>query len=101
MRSCIEHDEDKLLVVLLPNEEPVWLDMAHPLALAVAVELMGLVFCGQCACLGKQHNSIFDKLHVIATLLATLHVLFEAFRWYNLVLHTLMPKSSKSSSTDS
>ena len=67
--------------------------MTLPLTLAIAVKLMGLVFCGQCSCLSKQYNSIFDKLHIISTLFTTLHIFFEAFRWYNLVHHTLIPKS--------
>ena len=101
MCACTEHNENEFLVVLLPNEQPVRLDVTLPLTLAVAVELMRLVFCRQCARLGKQHNSILDKLHVIATLLATLHVFFKAFRWYNLVPHTLTPNSLNISSTDS
>ena len=79
MRTRVKHNENKLLVALLPDEEPVGLNVALPLSLAVAVELMGLVFSRQCTCLGKQHNGIFDKLHVVATLLAALDVLFEAF----------------------
>jgi len=101
MSTSIEHDENEFLVILLPNEQPVRLDVTFPLTFAIAVELMRLVFCGQCTCRGKQHNSIFDQLHVVTTLLATLHVFFKAFRWYNLVLHTLMPKSRNISSTDS
>ena len=46
MCTCIEHDENKLLVMLLPDEEPIRLDMTLPLTLAIAVKLMGLVFCG-------------------------------------------------------
>ena len=44
MRSCVEHDENKFLVVQLPNEQPVGLDVTLPLALAVAVKLMDMVF---------------------------------------------------------
>ena len=44
MCACIKHDEDKFLVVLLPDEEPVGLDVALPLALAVVVQLMNAMF---------------------------------------------------------
>ena len=37
MCACIKHDEDKLLVVLLPDEEPIGLNVALPLTLAVAM----------------------------------------------------------------
>ena len=53
MCACTEHNKNEFLVVLLPNEQPVRLDVTLPLTLAVAVELMRLVFCGQCARLGK------------------------------------------------
>ena len=45
----VEHDEDKFLFALLPNEKPVELDVALPLSLAVAVEHVGQVLCWQFA----------------------------------------------------
>ena len=47
VRARVEHDEDELCVVLLPDEQPVGLDVALPLAAAVAVKLMRLIFYRQ------------------------------------------------------
>jgi hypothetical protein len=44
--------------VLLPNEEPVGLDVALPLSLAVAVEHMGKVLGGQFALGGEYAEAV-------------------------------------------
>ena len=80
MRARVEHDEDKLLVALLPDKEPVGLDVALPLALAVAVEHMGKVFGGQFAVGGEDADGSAQLLHVIAATLAKLHLALEFAR---------------------
>ena len=44
VRARVEHDEDELCVVLLPDEQPVGLDVALPLSLSVARQYVGAVF---------------------------------------------------------
>ena len=80
VRSRIEHDEDKFLVVLLPNEEPVGLDVALPLTLAVAVQHMWKVLGGQLAIGGENADGCFEQFHVIAATLAKLHLVLEFSR---------------------
>ena len=80
MRTRVEHDEDKLLVALLPDEEPVGLDVALPLTLSVAVEHMGKVLGGQFAVGREDADGCTQLLHVIAATLAKLHLALEFAR---------------------
>lgn len=77
MRARIEHDENKLLVVLLPDEEPIGLDVAFPLALAVAVEHMRKVLGWQHAIIREDADSRTQQLHVVAATFAKFHLTFE------------------------
>lgn len=40
MRACIQHYENKLLVMLFPDENPVWLYVTFPLPFSVAMKNM-------------------------------------------------------------
>jgi len=53
MGSCIQHYENKFLIVLFPNEKPVWLYVTFPLPFSVAMKLVGLIFRRQRAVLFK------------------------------------------------
>ena len=67
VRPRVEHDEDELRVVLLPDEQPVRLDVALPLALTVAVKFMRLIFYRQLALNGKNADGSAQLLHIIAS----------------------------------
>ena len=41
MRACIEHHKDEFAVVLFPDEQPIGLYVALPLALSIAMQLVG------------------------------------------------------------
>ena len=57
--------------------------MAFPLAFMIGWKLMRTVFRRQRSVFFKNTHGFHDKLHIKPTLLATLHVFFKAFRWYN------------------
>ena len=65
VRARVEHDEDELCVVLLPDEQPVGLDVALPLAAAVTVKNVRLIFCWKFALSGKDADGSLQFLHVI------------------------------------
>ena len=88
VRAGVRHQKHQFSVVLLPNHQPVGLDVALPAAGILAREQVGTVLGGERAGSGKQLDGVLDELHVVAALLATLHVFLEALRGYYLVLHT-------------
>ena len=87
MRPCVEHDEEEFRVVLLPDEQPVGLDVALPLPLSVAVKLVRPVFCRQTAVTLKQFHRLPQFVHRVALSDAASHVLVEGFGRLECVCH--------------
>lgn len=58
MCACIDHDKYKFLVVLLPDEEPVGLDVTLPLPLSVAIQHMRKVLGRQFALGGENADGL-------------------------------------------
>lgn|GEM_PF-909559 len=47
MCVCSKHEECKLLIILFPYQQPVWIYMSLPFAFVVSVKNMWLVFFWQ------------------------------------------------------
>ena len=77
MRSRVQHDENKLLVVLLPNKKPIRLYVAFPLTFSVTMKNMWKIAVRQFAFDGKNTYSFSKQIHVIASPFAQLHLMFE------------------------
>ena len=58
MCTRVEHDENEFRVVLLPDEQPVWLDVTLPLSLTVAMKFVRLVFSRQATVTLKQFHRL-------------------------------------------
>ena len=78
MCTSLQEKQRQLHVVLLPRHQPVGLDVAFPLSIFVARELVWAIPHGQRASGFKQVHRLSYVLHVKTTLDATAEVLFEA-----------------------
>ena len=76
MSSSIYQYKNEFCFVLLPNKEPVGLNVALPLPLAVAVQLVSLILLVEFLAAQQFGHDIPQFLHRQAALLAELHVLF-------------------------
>ena len=72
--------------------------MAFPMASIITGQLMGQIQLRQSPCFGQNLQCFTQQSHIIATLLASLHSLFELPCCFNRV-HQI-PKSSNNSSTE-
>ncbi len=93
----VKHQKFQLVALLLPNQQPVGLDMTLPLALAVAVEHVGAIDFGQSSVAFEQLDDGAEFVHRIATFDTTLQVFLELVGSGNLVSHQ-MPIFLKNSS---
>ena len=93
----VEHQQFQFVSFLLPYQQPVGLDVALPLALAVSKELMGMIDFGQAPVAFEQLDDGAEFIHRIATLDAALQILLELVGGGNLVSHQ-MPIFLKNSS---
>ena len=75
VRACAEHDEKQFPVVLLPYEKPVGQDVALPLPLAVAVQLVSLILLVELLAAQQLGHNILQFLHRQAPLLADFQIL--------------------------
>lgn len=82
MSSCMGERKNQLLLVLLPDHEPIRLQMAFPKTFILAVQLVGLVFGGQLPFLLQNSGSSFEDFHIAAPLHAFLQGFFETMSEY-------------------
>lgn len=73
MCSRVKHHKDKFFVVLFPNEKPVGLNMALPLAFAVAMKLVWKVFFWQFSIHRQDSNGFSNEFHVVTPFFAKPH----------------------------
>ena len=85
----VKHQKLQLVTYLLPNQQPVGLDVALPLALTVAVEHVWPVNFGQSPVAFEQLDDGTKLVHRIATLDATLQVLLKLVGSGDLVCHQI------------
>ena len=93
----VKHQKFQFVALLLPNQQPVGLDMTLPLALSVTVEHVWAIDFGQSSVAFEQLDDGAEFIHRIATLDTTLQVLLELVGGGNLVSHQ-MPIFLKNSS---
>ena len=79
MGASLQEEQRQLRVILFPGHQPVGLNVALPLPLTVARQLMRAIHGGQSARFSEQGNCIENQLQVKTSLLAALQVLLEAF----------------------
>ena len=71
MRACVEHEQGELHVVLLPNQQPVGLDMTFPRVVVWDVlQLMRFVLSRQGAVFSQHVYNIKQTLHGIVAAFA-------------------------------
>ena len=75
MSSCIYQYKNEFCFVLLPNKEPVGLDVALPLPLVVAVQLVSLILLVELLAAQQLGHNIPQFLHRQAALLADFQIL--------------------------
>lgn len=89
MCASVQHQQLQFVIYTLPYQQPVGLDMAFPLAFAVAVEYMWPINIGQLSVAFKQLDDGSKLVHRIAPLDATLQVLLKLVSGGNLVCHQI------------
>lgn len=80
MCSRVKHHKNQFFVVLFPNEKPVGLNMAFPLAFAVAMKLVWKVFFWQFSIHRQDSDGFSNEFHVITPLFAKPHIAFKLAR---------------------
>lgn len=77
MCACIQHYENKFLVVLLPDKKPIRLYVAFPLTFSVAVKKMRQIFIWEFSFNGKDAYGFTEQVHIIASPFAQLQLTLE------------------------
>lgn len=77
MCAGIEHDENKILISLLPNQQPIGLNVTFPLPLAVTMQDVGMEHLGKFAVNRKKANHLMQLPHVVTAALAQPHLALE------------------------
>ena len=87
MGSRVKQKKGQFCVVLLPEQQPVRLNVTFPNASVFAREDMGPVLCGECPSLGQQTHHRLEIGDIQSTTLAELVGFFETTGVVNRVLH--------------
>lgn len=91
MCACTREKKRELGVVLLPEHQPVTLDMALPRARIVARQFVRAILLRQRAVSLQQADGCFQQFHIVSALAATFSVAAEGLGHSNCV-HIQMPK---------
>ena len=85
MSACLEEQQCEFTIILLPRHQPVRLNMALPLPLMVALQLVRLILIRQLASLREDLDSCLYFFNIKAPLSTLTHVLLELMRIINAI----------------
>ena len=69
--------EYQLGVILFPNQEPIWFQMAFPTSAILSRQLVRMITHGKLTVGFEQTDGCLEQFHIITTLAATLRVFTE------------------------
>ena len=72
MGAGIYHQKYEFVVILIPYQQPIRLDMTFPIAFVLAVENVRAIFFGQSAFFHKDAEDFCQQLFIVPAFKATL-----------------------------
>ena len=87
--TCISHQQHKFQVILIPDEKPVWSDMALPVTLKLSVKDVRAILLREFAFCCQDVEDFCQQLLVVAPFEATLQRTLELASVAQRVLHAL------------
>ncbi|SFB91548.1 hypothetical protein SAMN05421747_10278 [Parapedobacter composti] len=85
MCACSYQCNEPYGVLLLPNQQPIGLDMAFPKPFVLTRQFVRFVFLRECTFFNQLGNDFIEKSHIQTALFCEFNISFELSRLFKLI----------------